>query len=1356
MRIDGKREHTCSSLGRTFAYLLLLVSFTGGAEAVASDKVRERIKIRKKTKIERPAAFSEESNEELTLERTDVLGQKRRALIEDIKKFIREARSGSPQAAELQLRLGSLYMEDYYANLSKAQLVYEKDEKAFEEKKTKKKPVFDRNEALSSLNKAREIYKTLVKVAPKHERRDEMYYFLAISSMDQGKQKEGMGYLEMLVSSAPRSKYVPDALMQLGDFHFDNNEFKKAETFYDQVLARKAKMLVPYALYKKAWCSYNQHQIDASLKYFKNVIALAQEGNSGAIRLRGETLRDITLPMADKKMVNEAIEYFKSQGAPYYRNGVETLAALYFEQASYPQAITFYEHLLGQNQTDPKNPSYDINVIECLKLSNHEQDALQRLFTRLPLYMKNSTWYELHASTPKVVMEAESGFEELTRKYAFQYHAEGQKTKDASRYEVAKKIYAKYIEFFPATAHTSKVRFYLAEILYKQKQYVPAADQYYAVFEDPKSGNLKNPSIRYALSSLDEQVNADRKKAGMKTLSSKSTAKLEAKEGEELKLIPYSEAEEKFIKIGSVYLKVFPTAKDAPDVLYTRSYLTYLHHDFQRAYKGFWQVIRSYPKHVAAPVSAHLILDILNREKDYGKLIAAAREFLANPNFSSAHFKNDVADILRKAELKRIQLVENEGKFKEAGDQYVEYTKAYGPQDPALFEKALYNASVNYTKAGMLIVAAEVQEQFLRRFPQSNLRKGMLLQVAKTYESLANFEKSGNYFEAFANQYPSDPQSKNALRLAGVYLGGSGHPEKAETIFRTYVQRYPKDSDTVQKDLIELYENQNAVGKLAQLYLQLRAQRGLGYAEYLEYTLKVAELQSQKTNQLPPKLMEEARMIALKYGKQMRSSPQGIEALAKTMFYVVQSREKIFRRISLAGKQSSLEANLQMKLKILKELDTEYARIASMGSAEWGLASIYRAASSYQHMAEAVLAAPVPGELGPEQIEMYRAELQKQMIKPFQEKAKNMGLSCLEKAQEFNVLSTWTSHCYQLVSTAEPERYPPVRTFYLPAMRLAVAAPTKDAQIEVGNLKKYPYPMFSSALFEAKRMPASEMAVDIPDLYNEHNADKTEVLPHALHYHTLTQERASTIKASIEREKPEDLRKGASFAFLNLMRVASPKRASGLILDAIQKDPKNYALHNLLALSHLEAGDFAAARITWLALVAQGIQSAAVWNNLGVLANMEGREDKAIAYFREAAKLPFANDALINLGFTALKYRNGFEAKNYFKKALEDESNDIPAKIGFAVAMLQNRETSKAKDELVDLSENHPKDPYLKLSLGYYLIDVEQEADVAKKIIDKFIDEQNLDGDMDFRQISLEAREAASKSDPGEISTEME
>src|SRR4051812_10643659 len=101
--------------------ILAAAVIVGFANGESSDSVRSRIKIRKKSHVSRATA---EVSEEYNQERMEVLGRKRKALVEDIKRFIREAGS-EDQKAELNLRLGGLYMEDYYAGIARAQVVFE-------------------------------------------------------------------------------------------------------------------------------------------------------------------------------------------------------------------------------------------------------------------------------------------------------------------------------------------------------------------------------------------------------------------------------------------------------------------------------------------------------------------------------------------------------------------------------------------------------------------------------------------------------------------------------------------------------------------------------------------------------------------------------------------------------------------------------------------------------------------------------------------------------------------------------------------------------------------------------------------------------------------------------------------------------------------------------------------------------------------------------------------------------------------------------------------------------------------------------------------------------------------------------
>jgi Flp pilus assembly protein TadD len=255
------------------------------------------------------------------------------------------------------------------------------------------------------------------------------------------------------------------------------------------------------------------------------------------------------------------------------------------------------------------------------------------------------------------------------------------------------------------------------------------------------------------------------------------------------------------------------------------------------------------------------------------------------------------------------------------------------------------------------------------------------------------------------------------------------------------------------------------------------------------------------------------------------------------------------------------------------------------------------------------------------------------------------------------------------------------------------------------------------------------------------------VIPTQVNYGAMAEERQSLLKNALDSARPADARKGMSFAYLNLSRLVAPQRAVPAVLQAIQKDPQNQALHNLLGLSYLESGNLPAARVTFLSLVARGVKNAAVWNNLGIMANLDGNEVEAIEYFQQAAQMEAPREALVNLGFIALKYRNGFEAKKQFEKALELAKDDAAAQVGMATALLQNREMESAKDSLVEAAKKYHHDPYARLSLGYFLMDVEKENEAARKILTE--DHEGQPEDLVYRHAIQETNHTAPAHEGG-------
>lgn len=1331
--------------------------------AEGSMKLENRIAITKKSYFTRGrTALSKDFN----LEKMAVLDKKRRNLILDIRKFLRDARD-KEQVFELSMRLGGLYMEDYYAKLNKAQVLYDRANKAYlEEKKHKgKPPQLDTSVAMASLDLTIALYNDLLKRYPESSRRDEILYFLAAASMDKGKVNDAMKYFAELTQKFPNSPHTQDALVELGDYFFNDNQFAKSEPYYDQIIERKVKALWSYAKYKKAWCAYNLGRKEEALSLFQWVIVNENKiepkaGERDVVRVKLEAVRDIALPYVDLKILQPSVDFLKAHGGPEYRNTIESMGNLYFEGGDYDHSIFMRSVLLKIDRNHPKNPEYEIGIAEAYRLMGKENQAVNYLFSVLPGYLKRSNWYELNASQPDVVQGAYNLFEDTARKYAFQFHSEAQKTKSAELYDISKKLYAKYIEFFPDSPHTPTIRFYMAEILYKEKFYVQAAEHYYLVFQHPQAGNLKLDSIRFALAALYEQLNIDRKKSGLAEISGKSKSKI-ASEGE-LQLIPYTMVESRFLQIGSVYLKTYPTNPDSPDVSYEAAYLRYVHHDFVKAYKSFWVFIKNFPSHNNAVNAGYLVLDVLNRKQKYGILVSACKNFLSNPNLKKdTTFVAEVSKILRAGELQVIAGYEKNNEFKRAAEAYIEYTKEYGPQDETLYEKALFNASVNFTKAELFVKAVDAQEKFLRRFKTSQYREDMLLNVAKTYEIFANFGKAAEYFEQFATQYPQNPQAKNALRLSGLYYWGSGRRPKAEEVLLGYLNRSTQDADRerVKKDLIDMYETEGLTTKLIAFYQQEKNQKGVSLADSFALSVRLAEIKEQAghrdTNAFVTQLAQQAKANA----RELSRTAVGKEALAKLLLWETRKREEQFYNLRLVLPEERMAANLQAKIALINELERDLTQIASLGVGEWSLGGIYKTAALYRHLAQSVLQAPVPSNLNAEQLENYRLEIKKTYIDPFNEKALKLAEQCVDKSQELQILSSFSPHCYALAGTLEPRRYPVVRTFYLPPMSTAIYVPNSD-RLKTGPIESYNLPLYTSALFdtrEVSRQLASQTGLWEAQATG-HLSDLPAIVPAPMNYALLNSKRMNTLQAAMKNVTPAP-KSPPTFAYLNLARLLEPKKSLPLILSTLENYPQDTALHHLLALTYLEMGDLGAAKVTLLSLIARGEKRAGIFNTMGVISLRLNRPFQAIELFQSAINAAEQNPnadsfdkqgaqaAARNLGFMSLKYYGGFQAKKYFEKAIALGPEDPSSETGLLEAKLQNREFEEAGKEFQILAKKLRSNPYTRIAFAYYVMDVQKEPRFAEKVLQEYVQSYGADKDFYFRRALTEVRSA-----PGDLS----
>lgn len=1339
-------QNSAYSLKQIRIYLLLLVAvFFSFSSAMAQETPRrpKDMVVGRRISIKKQSQWIHEQfkeNAEFTAQKTDVVSKKRKKLIREIEVLLTHRNLGKKERRNIKFRIAKLMLEDYYTEIGFA---YQQLEERNAENKKSGVAVstkIDDSKAMVSLDKSRRHYFDLLRDYPEEESRDQILYFLAITSLNKGLTQDAMEGFEALRTKFPKSRYVPDALVQLGDYYFDQSNYKKATLYYEQMIALDYKALLSYSVYKKGWCAYNSGKPDSALESFKWVILNEDKiAGSSPLRIKNEALNDIGLVFGDLKRLDEAKAFYQQFGNPIYRKGMEAIGALWQERGNYKLSNEVWKDLLSQDPLYVHNPRYELEIADSYRSQNQTEAALKQFFAPLPQYVGDSEWAK--SNQTKEAQTHLTRWEEESRKFALVLHSTGRTTNNNHFLDLAKMAYESYLHYFPNAKEAANLRYQLATLQFKFQEYLKASDNFIIVAKASSDPKVKQESFLNAVNALGQEMNRERKNLGLAEVNSHSSQKVKE---DTSTVTPYTKVEERFMDLASSYASQYPTAAEAPELSHELGYVQYLHHDFGKALKQFVKIVKNYPTRPSANTASFLILDILNHQQNYDVMIETCKQLLRQgPN--DQNFKAQVATILRQSELKRIQGWEGKQEYETAANGYLNYAKTYGKEDRTLHETALYNAIGNFQKASLLSQTLTTQEDFLKTFPKSARAPEVLLAVAKIHEQMGLFAKSAREYEEFVKTSPKSSQAKAAMRLSGLLYWGAGMTRKAETTLASYAQTYPKDAKLVESDLAEIYDTAGMAQKQIAMLKTNLDETTLPPAEYFVRKANLIDLNAQRRGRLSSKDLTELAEFGDKHARAIKRNPAAIEAYAKLKLWANLTDESQFQRMRLTLPDAHLEKVLKAKLVLLNELESSYKKISKLGSPEWGLASIYKTAKLYAQLANDVEGAPVPKALSAAESDKYREGIKTSLVAPFRRKAKVLAETCMKQSEDLHILSRWSAKCFSMAAKLDPEKYQDIRTFYLPPLFMALITPEEGSVTPSGSMSSEPYPFESSFLFKntdkqlsaLKPLESVLVAEELGDLNEEQHR------PTLFSYRLLADDQAKSVGRTIASEKPGG-NGVASFAYLNSMRLANPRQAINVIQDALKRDPANLGLQNLLALTFLESDNIPAAKVMWMSMMTRTKNPSAIQNNLGVLAVLEGKEAKGAKLFAQSQQVDLNGVCATNLGFLALKYRNGSEALKYFNLAHSNGKVSAPLQIGQLVAMIQRGEQDSVRESLTELTKGFERDPYARLTASYYLIDKEHDYSTAQQILmDYAKDKQAETQEITFKRALHEAESLA-------------
>lgn len=976
-------------------------------------------------------------------------------------KYLKDLLGKSPdisgdQKAEMMLRLADLYFQQgRYLYLGEMAAFDKEYEKCFNTEGCAADTLQANNEESKTWqNKAIRLYEQILSSYPRYPRADEASFYLGSALQDTGRRPEAVEKFTMLVKTYPDSQWVPDAYVNIGEFYFDDNNAYKAMLAYKKAVGFKESPMLGFATYKLAWCYYNVGEYDNAIETMQSVVSMsgADTGtDKSKLALGDEALKDLVRFFADADKFEEAEAYFSKLGKESLINDMyRRLAATYFEQGKWEKCIEAYRRLIARNPNSAQAPDYQSEIIKCYKKLGKKEEILAEIDRLRTTYGKTSSWAKSNASNPEAIKAADEQVELQLRTVATEYHTTAKKlgTGDEAKaaYALAYKSYKLYLTEYPDNSHAYDVRYAFGELLYKVKRFDEAYEQYMTVVKIDPKGQYSIFCAKSAIFAADEMI---KKEGGNLTGAASGTPIAHAEPQ------PLTQWEQNLVDACAQYATLYPTEKEAINVIYRSAYLLYNKYRFAEAAVQFNKVIAMNPASKEAELAAHLILDSFKINEDWAELKKNAKFYVDQPGLGSATFKKEMAEIYERSSFKLIEttLAADNDKGK-AADAFVAFYNEFPNSDVGA--QALNNATVYYKETNRMgdeIKTRHILVDDPKFGPKTKYYYDQIGALGYDYETVAAFDKAAGFYEKLFALYPkqvetlkkdspdkaeaTSKQAADALYSAAVFRRASGQWEKAIEDYNKFITAFPTDArnDDIKLTIGKIWEEQKKWAEAATVYYAFYTKAPketppqFTYFARLQYA-KALEAQGQK-----PKAVEVYNETVALYQKSIAAGTlqpgTQTEYVAEMMYTLAGPKFEKYMALKIQGaggsskkaEDAAIEKSLKAKATALVDIEKTYTEIIRTGAGEWGLASLVKLGQVYENMGETLKNSTVPYYLDADQKTMYSMAIDDKVY-PQKQKAIAAYSTALSKAYELTLYDENTALATRRLGELDPENYP--------------------------------------------------------------------------------------------------------------------------------------------------------------------------------------------------------------------------------------------------------------------------------------------------------------------------------------------
>jgi len=850
------------------------------------------------------------------------------------------------------------------------------DKAGVEKWKAKQQAMLDKKSQYQE--KTIQVYKDVIRDFPRSKRLDEVRYFLAYNLTEMGRQVEGVDVYTELIGAHPGSPYVPDALVNIGEYYFDINDFANALRLYRQAEKFEDANIYGYALYKQAWCFYNLgvttlegeriNGYKLAINQFIKVIKLADEqaltGKKGAIVLKREAQNDMVLPYSKVGRADGAIAFLKTYAPERYLDLAGKLAGIYTEQNEFLRSTSLLRQLITEARKGNiagKDKSYMVVQFE-RQIVDNAMRAGDKAATVAEIGELLRAFAEVEAGGPKDYIDRER--DEIKRTVldvAGAYHKEYSQTQERQTLEYTQELYDQYLQVFKEDENAYQIAMNNALLMFATEKYEEAAAEFEKVIRMKPDGEFADAAAEQAVLAYLELVKIENK-----ALKNEAT--------DDLNPIELSGDQQRFVNAidrwMALILKNGPnpqTASNIPTARFAAAKVYYNANHFPEAARRFGEFIDLHPKHKLVNDARRQLLSSYNLAHDVPNLIKYANAFDAIPSLPP-DLKEDIQEIRNALNFQACFKDEQAGDHLAAAKCFEQYASDFPNAERTA--SAIYNAGINYFEAKQVEKALKTQLEFYQRYRTNELAPKALYSMGEMFTQTAVYDQAATIYETFVKNHAKHPLAEKALRRASIYRKTLGDYKKAIANLSLWLRRFgdQPNAPRVDLDIISILEKQGKPSRVlravsqhirtypdepASVRLQVLDKRGIAYRELRKYRDS-------------HKAFEEtvAYFKTLKENELQDLDLAAISAVAEAHFNLGEHELRKAQRIKLdSPSDKQMAKNISEKIQVMQGAKAIYEQVIAYGHPGWEIAAWSPLGLAYQDLAEAVENAAVPRKI---------------------------------------------------------------------------------------------------------------------------------------------------------------------------------------------------------------------------------------------------------------------------------------------------------------------------------------------------------------------------------------------------------